>query len=128
MSREKVMIIDDDQTILELLKETLTQNDYDVSAFNNVKEAKEALWKSADGVPRVIISDVMMPGVDGYSFLRELGEEEITKNIPVIVMTANKNMVDLFRQEANLFAFLEKPLSLEFVADAVARALKKRAP
>src|ERR1051326_77142 len=72
-------------------------------------------WKMAKrDLPRLIIMDVMMPGTDGLTALRELKKAEATKAIPVIVATANVEQHLAARQEAQFSgaaAFLTKPLS-----------------
>ena len=121
----KVMLIDDDHNILHLLVDALAKYPYEVATYWDAREAASALASRRGGLPAVIVTDVMMPGVDGYSFVNGLLEADETRAIPVIVITAKKNMIDVFRALPNVFVFLEKPFTITAFVDAVQRGLAK---
>ena len=82
---DKVLVVDDEQQIRDLLSKFLTKKGYEVVSASNGEEAIE-LAKTEN--PQVILLDVMMPGIDGIQTCRRLKEEEKTKSIPVIMITA----------------------------------------
>lgn len=125
MAHPKVMLLDDDQAMLALMQDVLESQPVDVLAYWDPRLAKQALLVPKEKLPAVIVSDVMMPGIDGYSFLNSLREDELTRDIPVIVITAKRSMIDVFRDLPNVFAFLEKPFNNAVLLDTVQRALKK---
>jgi CheY-like chemotaxis protein len=107
----KVLIVDDDPLMHLLYKRHLEGAGYELI---NASNAIEALEMAKRELPRLIIMDVMMPGTDGLTALRELKKAEATKAIPVIVATANVEQHLAARQEAQFSgaaAFLTKPLS-----------------
>ncbi|MBI3298543.1 MAG: response regulator transcription factor [Elusimicrobia bacterium] len=116
----RVMIIEDDNGLLSMLGDLLSK-DHEVSAFFDPRLAKLALAQGKQ-LPQVILLDVMLPGLDGYSFMSELLADERTSGIPVIIMTAKANMADVFRGMPNLAGFLDKPFSAAAMAQLVAKA------
>jgi DNA-binding response OmpR family regulator len=80
MSKQSILVVDDEQHVRELLKRIL-EEEYDVILANN---GKEALEKFKGKKPDLIISDIRMPEIDGLQLLQNIREES---NIPVIVLT-----------------------------------------
>ena len=109
--RNTVLIVDDDALVHLLYKRHLEGAGYQlINASNGV----EALDVARRELPRLIIMDVMMPGTDGLTALRELKKGEATKSIPVIIVTANVGEHPASRQESQFSgagAFLTKPFS-----------------
>ena len=81
----KILVIDDDKAICELIKINLELAGYEVFVAND-GEIGFALAKQE--LPNVIVLDVMMPDVDGYTVAKRIRENENTKNIPIIMLTA----------------------------------------
>ena len=90
--KKRVIVVDDSRTQLEMLKYTLENEGFEVESFNNGPEALVALKKQ---VPDLIITDVIMPGMDGYEVLSAIRAE----NLPVRVMllTARQQENDIIR-------------------------------
>ncbi|MFQ3680222.1 MAG: hybrid sensor histidine kinase/response regulator [Pseudanabaenaceae cyanobacterium] len=80
-----ILIVDDNPTNLKVLSKTLTSAGFEVAVANN---GTTALKLAAYDPPALILLDVMMPGIDGFKTCERLKEEEITRDIPVIFMTA----------------------------------------
>jgi DNA-binding response OmpR family regulator len=80
MSKQSILVVDDEQHVRELLKRIL-EEEYDVILANN---GKEALEKFKGEKPDLIISDIRMPEIDGLQLLQDIREES---NIPVIILT-----------------------------------------
>ena len=107
----KILIVDDDPIVHLLYKRYLEQEGFQLLMARN---GLEALSVAAQAKPDLILMDVMMPTKDGLSALRELKQNESTRDVPVIVMTANVAEYNTSTQEAKLGGaegLLTKPLS-----------------
>jgi len=121
----KVMIIDDEKDLVYLLKVILEKDSFEVLEAFNGKEAHEMLLAidDKDNLPDVILLDVMMPEMDGYTLQAKLQENDRFNEIPIIILTAKGQMRDLFELSSNVFAFAEKPFEpknlVEMAKDAI---------
>ena len=88
MANNKVLIVDDDEHIVELIKLYMDKEGFDTVTANNVKKAVE-LFKSE--APAIVILDVMMPEMDGWQVCREIRR---VSNIPIIMLTAKGETFD----------------------------------
>jgi len=84
-SFKSILLVDDDLTLREMYSERLKADGFTVEM---AKDGEEALSKATDIQPNVILLDIMMPKINGLDVLKRLREQEETKNIPVIVLTA----------------------------------------
>ena len=82
---KKILIVDDESDIVELLEARLDSNQYSVSS---ARSGKEALKKAGEARPDLIIMDIMMPDIYGNDVARILGQDKSTKDIPIIFLTA----------------------------------------
>ncbi len=116
MARGKVLVIDDDATVRELLARDLTRDGYEVLLAENGAQGLE-LARSEH--PAAITLDVMMPGMDGWSVLRALKADEATAAIPVIMIT----IVDDKSLGYTLGAaeYLSKPVDRKRLREAMSR-------
>lgn len=90
--KTKILFVDDDPTITKLFKYNLESAGFECTAINTVDEA----LKSAKNFhPDIIISDIMMPGTDGYQFRKKILEDEELKSIPFIFLTAKATDEDI---------------------------------
>lgn len=117
-----IWIIDDDQSMRWVLEKTLTNNGYQVSAFESGSVAL-ASFKRTDpkARPRLIITDVRMPGINGFELLKQI--KNISPRTPIIVMTAYTDLdttVQAFHEGA--FEYLPKPFDIDDALELVARA------
>jgi len=117
----KVLVVDDEQDVVELIKFILEKDGCTVVIAGN---GQEGLEKVQEEKPELIILDVMMPGIDGYTVNNRLQENEETRNIPVIILTAKGQMRDLFALGSNIMAFMEKPFDPKNLRDKVREILK----
>ena len=105
---EKILVADDEWELRNLLTEFLAGEGYDVIQASNGEEALELAEKEE---PQVILLDVKMPGIDGIEVCRRLKEEDKTRFIPIIMVTALEDRdVDAFVEGAD--DFVTKPFSL----------------
>lgn len=108
-----VLVVDDEESLCELLAEVLS-GDYEViKAFNG----KTALELARERKPDIIISDVMMPHMSGVEMLKALRTNSETENIPVILLSA----APLRSKVTEASAFLTKPFEIEVLEKVVAR-------
>jgi len=91
---------------VELLKFLLEKDGYQVATAYNGREALDAA-KSAP--PDLILLDVMMPEMDGYTVQTQLLDNPKTRAIPIIILTAKGQLRDVFALSANVRAYIEKP-------------------
>ena len=96
MSGKKILIVDDDQDFLQLLEFDLKKHGYTVVSASN---GEEGLEKAKTENPSLIILDIKMPKMDGYTFVRRLKKDDDTKNTPLIVLTSYEPMKDMFQLE-----------------------------
>ena len=102
---KKVLIIDDDVNIVTLIRKRLEAVGYLVF---DAADGTTGLRRIREIVPDLIILDVMMPGMDGLSVLREFKSNEELRHIPVVIVTAKGELADIFRIEG-VTAIFEKP-------------------
>ena len=118
----RIWIIDDDQSMRWVLDKTLSNNGYQVSAFESGSVALETFKRAdPDDRPALIITDVRMPGINGFELLKQI--KHISPQTPIIVMTAYTDLdttVQAFHEGA--FEYLPKPFDIDDALQLVARA------
>lgn len=109
---EKLLLVDDEPGVRESVQAYLEYSEeFQVQVASNAKEAWELLQKDT---PDLIISDIMMPQVDGYQFLQKLREDSRFKALPVIFLTARGMKSDRIQgYQAGCDAYLSKPFDPE---------------
>jgi len=121
-NRREVWVIDDSRSILSLVDDILQEDGYRVRTFEDPLVAIENFYTHQ---PNVIVSDIMMPGLDGVSLLEKVGE--VDHDLPVILMTskpATDTAVRAVRHRA--FEYLIKPVKEDNLRQSVRRALRYR--
>lgn len=111
-----VLIVDDDPGSIELLKGILEKVGFQVAG---AKDGQEAMTKLAVTKPNLMIVDVLMPQMDGFTFFKELKKNKETENIPVVILTIRKNMEDSF-MAMGVNGFLAKPVDTEALLNTIA--------
>lgn len=118
-----ILVADDNKDIRAVLKSIFLES-YEVI---EAKNGKEALKMAQKKVPDIIISDVMMPKMDGFKFTKKIKENEITSFIPVVLLTAkvgDKAYLEAINNQAD--AYLTKPFNHEILKRKVSNLLKER--
>ena len=117
---KKILVVDDERDLVTTWEILLKSQGFDViTAFNGT----EAVTKTLQGKPDLILLDVMMPGLlTGYQVYGKLQMDPHAKNIPIIVISARKNMEDLFPQ-SGLISFLSKPIDQDVLLAKIGQVL-----
>jgi signal transduction histidine kinase len=106
-SRPEVLIAEDSLTQAEKLKYLLEEQDYAVTAVTNGKQALEAARKHP---PSLIISDIVMPEMDGHTLCKEIKADKTLQNIPVILLTSLSGVEEVLKAlECGADGFIRKP-------------------
>ena len=110
-SNSKVLLVDDEPGLRESVQAYLEDSDFDVRVASNAAEGWDLLQQEA---PNVLISDIMMPQVDGYQFLKQVREDVRFKSLPVVFLTARGMTSDRIQgYNAGADAYLAKPFDPE---------------
>jgi len=119
---KKVLVIDDEPEMLNLVKFTLEKGGFEVHTCDNGRHAWDAIARVK---PDVLVLDVMLPGIDGYSLQLKISQEQATKDLPIVILTALEPSKTLFQKFPQVVGFMTKPFKAEellrTVQDAAAR-------
>lgn len=106
VANKRVLVVDDDQEIRELLDEYLTKHNYDVTLAAEGEEMKQKL---NEAYPDLILLDVMMPGDDGFTLCQHIRK---SSNVPIIMLTAVSDEMDqIIGLEIGADDYIAKPFS-----------------
>ena len=114
-----ILVIDDDQIIVELSKRILQDQGFEVMTAG---DGRQALVQLGQKIPAMILLDVEMPVVNGYTFMLEKSKVPAYAEIPVVVLTSHKETNSLFNRHG-VRAYLSKPLKPQELKDIVAKVL-----
>ncbi|MGE4545915.1 MAG: response regulator transcription factor [Pedobacter sp.] len=121
MSRKKILIVEDEESLLRLESILLTSKGYDVKGVPNGQAALEAI---ALQKPDLILLDIMLPEIDGFEVCRRIKGAKDTSHIPVIMLTAKKCQDDFSRgQEVGADWYITKPFKSSMVIETIQRFL-----
>ena len=104
---KRLLVVDDEPNLLRAVAACLRAEDYEV---NMARSGHEALMQLAESVPDLIISDIRMPGMDGYKLARHLRGSPRTALVPIVFLTAKDETSDRIEGfRAGIDAYLTKP-------------------
>src|SRR5689334_15267332 len=120
----KILVVDDEEHIVMILKDSLEFSGFQVVTAFDGKEALEAIAREK---PELIVLDIGMPKVDGWEVCRRVKADEATKHIPVIILTAYAQTSDQ-KKGAQLGAdrFITKPCDLTYLVEEINALLAKK--
>ncbi len=121
--RPSMLVVDDNPAILDLLSDIFSEY-YDVTIASG---GQEGIYRSLEIIPDIIITDVMMPGIDGLQLCTRIKGEPNTSHIPIIMLTAKSSEEDIikgYRTKAD--AYCSKPFSNEVLLETVNSILVNR--
>ena len=123
MANEKILVVDDEEYILELISFNLTNNGYTVLTANN---GIDAVKIAIEEKPNLILLDLMIPGKDGYDVCKEVRSNIEIKNIPIIMLTAKSEEIDkILGLELGADDYITKPFSVRELLARVKAVLRR---
>jgi DNA-binding response OmpR family regulator len=123
-TRKPLLVVEDIPNVLELLEVTLRFQGYEVISAHNGEEALDILERET---PALIISDILMPKLDGFSMVQKLRNNPKTQNIPVIFLSATYVTPEdrMFAMSLGASRFIEKPIDTEDFLLTIAELLSQ---
>ena len=120
---KRLLVVDDEPSLLRAVAACLKAENYEVST---ARSGHEALMQLAESVPDLIISDIRMPGMDGYKLARQLRASPRTALVPIVFLTAKDETADRIEGfHAGIDAYLTKPFEADELT-AVVNAILRR--
>ena len=123
VSKQKILIVDDDNNIAELISLYLTKECYDTKIVNDGEEALRAFEQYN---PNLILLDLMLPGIDGYQVCREIRTKS---NVPIIMLSAKGEIFDkVLGLELGADDYILKPFDSKELVARVKAVLRRYQP
>lgn len=120
---EKILVVDDEEHIRELIKFNLEKNGYGVQC---AVDGNEALAYVKNHIPKLILLDLMLPGIDGYDVCKKIRADKNTSNIPIIMITAKGEEIDkILGLELGADDYITKPFSVRELIARVKAILRR---
>ena len=112
-----VLVVDDTPSQLELMNVYLQDGGYEVITAG---DAKDALFKAENDKPDIILTDIVMPGMSGFEFCRQLKRNPLTQKLPIVICSSKNKQIDRIwgmRQGADIY--LTKPFTKQELIEAL---------
>lgn len=123
MANEKILVVDDEEHIAELINYNLTNNGYKVIIANN---GIDAVKVAIEEKPSLILLDLMIPGKDGYDVCKEIRSNSEIRNTPIIMLTAKSEEFDkILGLELGADDYITKPFSVRELLARVKAVLRR---
>jgi len=119
---KKIMVVDDEPDILFTVGQMLEMNGYDVV---KVKNGNECLDKLHEGVPDLVLLDIMMPEVSGWDVAAKIKENPEWANIPIIFLTAKGDTMSIGMGGLASEDYIVKPFDIKDLKDRIEKILNK---
>lgn len=123
MANEKILVVDDEEHIAELISYNLSSNGYKVITANN---GIDAVKVAIEEKPSLILLDLMIPGKDGYDVCKEVRSNNEIRNTPIIMLTAKSEELDkILGLELGADDYITKPFSIKELLARVSSVLRR---
>ena len=124
MNKQKnIVIVDDEIDILEILKINIERNNCKAHCFQDGESAISHILKN---IPDLIILDLMLPGIDGFDICRLLKNKDLTRNIPILILSAKGEESDIIKGlELGADDYVTKPFSAKVLSARVNTLLRR---
>ena len=120
---KQLLVVDDDPSLLLAVSETLRAEGYEVVT---ARRGSEAMVRVAESLPDLIISDIRMPGMDGYALARNLRSAPRTRLVPIVFLTAKDDLADRITGfRTGVDAYITKPFESEELIAIVKNILER---
>jgi len=124
MAKEKILVVDDDPHIVELIKYNLINSDYKVITAN---DGLDAIKLAKEEIPSLILLDLMIPGADGFDVCKEVRATQELKDTAVIMLTAKGEEFDkVLGLELGADDYITKPFSIRELQARIKAVLRRR--
>ncbi len=125
MAKQHVLVVDDEEDLLELIRYNLSKEGYQV---DSVTTGEEALEHARRDLPDIMILDLLLPSVDGLEVCRRLKADDRTKGIPILMLTAKSEEADVvIGLEFGADDYMTKPFSPRVLLARVRAVLRRTA-
>ena len=122
--RQTILVVDDEPDIVEIIQYNLEKSDFDVIV---AADGPAALEKVRDETPDLIVLDLMLPGLEGTDVCRILKQDERTRSIPILMLTAKSEEIDrIIGLELGADDYVVKPFSPREIALRIRNILRRR--
>jgi twitching motility two-component system response regulator PilG len=119
--KKKILIVEDEFNLLKFQSILLASRGYEVKA---VMDGQAALNAVATMKPDLLLLDIMLPEINGLEVCRQVKANEVTRHIPVVMLTAKKSTEDLIRgEQVGADAYITKPFKSAMVLETIQRFL-----
>ena len=119
----KILVVDDDPEISSLVQYTLESLGHQVKICDNGREVLDVLHSYK---PELLVLDVMLPGIDGYSLTAQIAEDAELNKMPIVVLSALEPSRTMFQRFSQVAGFLTKPFNTDDLMEAVKNGLTKK--
>jgi len=116
----RILAVDDDQDILEVLQLILEDSGYQVETLSDGHQLFDKINKKH---PDLILMDIMLNGLDGRDLCKNVKLNDRTQSIPVIMISASHNVSDVLKQDCAPDDFLAKPFDIHILLNKIQRQL-----
>ena len=124
MAKEKILVVDDEEDILELLRFNLLREGYNVSC---AASGEEALRLAQSEIPDLLVQDLMLPGIDGLEVTKILKNDSRTRDIPIVMLTAKGEEADIVTSLVlGADDYITKPFSPRVLVARVRAVLRRK--
>ena len=124
MAKETILIVDDEEDILELIKYNLTHEGY---VILTAMTGEDAIKIATHSRPDLIVLDLMLPGIDGLEVTRYLRGQSATRNLPIVMLTAKGEESDIVAGlELGANDYIAKPFSPRVLLARIRAILRRR--
>jgi two-component system, OmpR family, alkaline phosphatase synthesis response regulator PhoP len=124
MTKEKILVVDDEEDILELVRYNLSREGYKILCATS---GEEGLTIARAEIPDLIVLDLMLPGVDGLDVTRRLKADEAARKIPIVMLTAKGEESDIVTGlELGAEDYVTKPFSPKVLVARVKAVLRRQ--
>jgi twitching motility two-component system response regulator PilH len=118
MAIKKILIVDDSPTERHFLGELLTKNGFQIMTLES---GEEAVLKTKELMPDLILMDVVMPGMNGFQATRTISRDEVTKDIPIIMCTSKNQETDMvWAKRQGAVEYVVKPVDSQELLNKIA--------
>jgi len=125
MPRNRILVIEDDEDIQELVRFNLEKEGYEVTGVTSGEKGLESV---ASRIPDLLVLDLMLPGVDGLEVCRRLKSDPATRDIPIVILSAKGEESDIVSGlELGADDYVTKPFSPKVLIARVRAVLRRRA-